>query len=227
MDERGVALLLALMAVALLSALGLALAATTSTELLIAANYRNGQEALYAADAIAERGLADLPGVAGWDALFDGSTRSTFVDGPPSGARTLPDGTTIDLTEVVNMANCGKKTTCGAADLTSSGGGNRPWGVNNPVWRLYAYGRLAALVPAGAVDSAFYAMLFVGDDPSEVDGDPLHDGSDQATNPGTGVLALRAEAFGPRGAHKMIELTAARSDTTGQALRLLSWREIR
>jgi type IV pilus assembly PilX-like protein len=225
-DERGVALVLALMAVALLSALGFALAAMTSTELLIAANYRNGQEALYAADAVAERGLADLASVPGWDEVFDGSSRSTFIDGPPSGARKLPDGTTIDLTEVVDIANCGKTTTCTAAELTASGGGTRPWGANNPVWRLYAYGRLASLLPPGAIDSPFYAVLLVGDDPSETDDDPLHDGADPAANPGTGVIALRAEAFGPRAAHKVIELTAARADT-GQALRLLSWREVR
>jgi hypothetical protein len=227
MDERGVALVLALMAVALLSALGLALAVTTSTELLIAANYRNAQEALYAADAVAERGLADLPAVSGWNTVFDGSARSTFVDGLPSGTRTLPDGTTIDLAQVVNMANCGKPTTCTASDLTTSSGGSRPWGANNPVWRAYAYGHLASLLPSDAVDSPFYVVLLAGDDPSETDGDPLRDGADPATNPGGGVIALRAEAFGPRGAHKVVELTAARADTTGEALRLLSWREIR
>jgi hypothetical protein len=35
-----------------------------------------------------------------------------------------------------------------------------------------------------------------------------------AINSGTGVLALRAEAFGPRGAHKVIEMTIAKTDTT-------------
>src|SRR5439155_21725553 len=35
-----------------------------------------------------------------------------------------------------------------------------------------------------------------------------------AANPGAGVLALRAEAFGPRGAQKVIEATIARTDTT-------------
>ena len=227
MDERGAALVLALMAMTLLSALGLVLAATTSTELLIAANYRNGQEALYAAEAAAERALAELPMAPGWNALLDGSTQSAFVDGPPSGVRTLPDGTTIDLTQLVNMANCGKTTTCTAAELTANGSGDRPWGANNPVWHPYAYGRLTALLPSGAIDSPFYVVLFVGDDPSETDGDPLHDGSDLATNPGSGVIALRAEAFGPRGAHKVIELTAARADTTADALSVLSWREVR
>ena len=67
MEERGVALVLALMTVLLLWPLGLALVATTSTELLIEANYRNSQQGLYAADAAAERALAELPAVAAWN----------------------------------------------------------------------------------------------------------------------------------------------------------------
>ena len=48
--EEGIALIIALMAVLLLSALGFALVMTTSTETMIATNYRNGNEGLYAAD---------------------------------------------------------------------------------------------------------------------------------------------------------------------------------
>ena len=49
-------------------------------------------------------------------------------------------------------------------------------------------------------------------------------------NPGAGVLALRAEAFGPRGAHTIIEMTVARPDAAGEGggrARVLSWRQIR
>ena len=49
--EDGVALIVALMATMLMTALGVALILTTSSETMITANYRNGQEALYAADA--------------------------------------------------------------------------------------------------------------------------------------------------------------------------------
>jgi hypothetical protein len=188
-DERGVALVLALMAVLLLSALGLALVATTSTELLIASNYRNGQEALYAADAAAERALAELPVVSGWNTLFDGSTTSSFTDGPAAGIRTLADGSALDLAQVVAAAG---------------GGGN------DPAWHLYAWGPVTRLLPAGQSDSAFYLVVLVADDPFQSD-----------------VLSIRSEAFGPRGAHKVIELTAARADTTGEAARVLSWREVR
>src|SRR6185295_7455772 len=59
------------------------------------------------------------------------------------------------------------------------------------------------------IDSAFYVVLMVADDPSEDDGLPLQDGLLEG-NPGQGVIALRAEAFGPRGAHKTIEATISR-----------------
>ena len=64
----------------------------------------------------------------------------------------------------------------------------------------------------------------VADDPAENDNDPARDGAvpcggavpvltgdppAPSCNPGSGVLALRAEAFGPRGVHKVIEATIA------------------
>jgi hypothetical protein len=77
------------------------------------------------------------------------------------------------------------------------------------------------IVPTGTIDSPFYAVVLVGDDPSEADENPSLDGAPPAgnyaglaKNPGAGVVALRAEAFGPRGAHKVIEMTVARTDTT-------------
>ena len=210
--EDGVALVIAMMAMLLMMALGVALVLTTSSETIIAGNYRNSSEALYAADAALERAMDDLLTVPDWNALLDGSVQSAFIDGAPSGTRTLPDGSTIDLTQVLTMANCEKVTTCSATDMDAITT-ERPWGPNNPRWQLYAYSRMSDLMPPEVVDSAFYVIVMVGDDPSENDRNPLKDGVSQ-TNPGTGVMAMRAEAFGPRGAHKVIELTVARSDTT-------------
>jgi hypothetical protein len=220
--EEGIALIIALMAVLLLSALGFALVMTTSTETMIATNYRNGNEGLYAADAVLERAMDDLLTVPDWNKLLDGSLRSAFVDGAPSGERKLADGSSIDLGQVLNMANCGKVTDCSASDLTGNATGDRPWLANNPVWKLYAYGPINDLLPTGTLNSPFYVVVLVADDPSDNDGNPLVDGvtpcsptQDPLTcNPGSGVLGLRAEAFGPRGAHKVIEVTVARTDTT-------------
>ena len=86
--------------------------------------------------------------------------------------------------------------------------------MNNPRWQPYAYGNLQDMLPStDTINSPYFVVLMVADDPSENDNDSTKDGASQ-TNPGSGVLALRAEAFGPRGAHKVIEVTIARTDTT-------------
>ena len=97
-DEQGVALVIALMATALMMALGLALILTTTTEGKIAGNYRQGSEALYAADAAVERVMQDILTVPNWDDMLGGAATSGFIDGPPSGLRMLPDGSKLDLT---------------------------------------------------------------------------------------------------------------------------------
>jgi Tfp pilus assembly protein PilX len=226
--EDGIALIVAMMAMLLMTALGVALVLTTSSETMIASNFRNSQEALYAADAVVERAMDDILTVADWNKLLDGSTQSAFVDGAPSGTRTLPDGSTIDLAQALNLANCDHVAACTDAEMNAVSA-MRPWTTNNPRWKLYAYGNLADMLPASdSINSSYYVLLMVADDPSENDDDPLHDGvtpcphndpSGSITAPitcnlGSGVIALRAEAFGPRGAHKVIEITVARTDTS-------------
>jgi len=83
-----------------------------------------------------------------------------------------------------------------------------------PVWQLFAYGPVSDLLPNGTVSSPIYVVVMIGDDPSETDGQPLVDGN-TASNPGSGVLALRAEAFGPHGTHRIVEATIARTVSTG------------
>jgi hypothetical protein len=238
------------MAMLLLTALGLALVLNTSVETLIAGNYRNAQEALYAADAGIERSVQELLTVADWNAILAGNTTSAFVDGPAGGLRTLSDGSVLDLTQATRVANCGKASGCSVTDMNARTD-DRPWGLNNPRWNLYAYGPITSLAPTGTVNSSVYLVVWVGDDQSENDNDPTRDGSAQ-TNPGTGVLALRAEAFGPSGSRRVIEVTVARAgpiadrhavvgaagktepigDPTGyntavgqRGMRILSWRE--
>src|SRR3982750_3603805 len=110
--EDGIALIVALMATMLMTALGVALILTTSTETMITGNYRNGQEALYAADAALERAMDDILTVPDWNDLLSGKAQSAFIDGAPSGPRTMPDGTQIDLAQLLNLANCGKVSAC-------------------------------------------------------------------------------------------------------------------
>jgi hypothetical protein len=213
-------LVAALMVMLLVSALGAALILVASSETMIAANFRNSLGTLYAADAAAEKALAEVAMVADWDQLLNGSVRSAFVDGSPVGTR-LVNGTPVDLSQIVALASCHKTTTCSEAEMDAVTA-ERPWGANNPRWQLYAYGELEDAV-TGA-ESPYYVLVLVGDDPSESDNDPLDDGGG-TDNPGAGALLLRAQAFGPRNAYKTIEIAIAR--TGGGRVRLLSWRELR
>ena len=217
--EKGVALVVAMMALVLMSALGLALVATTSTETLIAANYRLSVELLYAAEGMARRAMVDLRQAPDWTSVLTGAARSTFVDGAASGTRVLADGTAVDLDAVVNLANCNRRTACSAAAMDAVTAA-RPWGVNNPRWRLYSHGPLGHLL-SGSLPSSRYVVALVADDPSERDGDPLADAPDG--EPGAGVLWLRAEAFGPRGAHRTLDVTLAHEPAT-PVMQVISWR---
>lgn len=220
-DEAGVTLIITVMAMLLMSAFGVGLLLITATETRIAASFRNAQAALYAADAGIERAIDDLLIVPDWNRLLDGSTLSSFVDGAPRGGRGLDDASVIDLEQAVNMANCHLVTPCSDVEMDAVSDA-RPWGPNNPRWALFAYGRVRDLLPAGAIDSPYYVVVMIGDDPAENDNDPIHDGV--AGNPGAGVVALRSEAFGPGGTHKTVEVTVARAQG---AIRALSWRETR
>lgn len=216
-DERGMALILALMTLLLITALGLGVMVTTTGETTIATNFRDSNEARYGADAGIERVMQDLLSVPDWNTILQGTTQSPFIDGPPSGTRTMPNGATINLTQATNLANCGKTTTCSDADMNAYSS-ERPWGVNNPRWSLFAYGPASDLIETGTVLSPFYIVVWVGDDPSETDNNPRVDGGafvpPATANPGSGIISLRAVAYGPGGTQQVIETTVARTDTT-------------
>jgi len=247
-DERGMALLVALMAILLVMALGTALALGASVESTITRNFLNSSGALYAADAGLERAVGDLKAITDWNAVLSGAASSAFADGAPAGHPTgpagRPDGRLINLAEIVSLANCRQLNPCTSAAMDASTA-DRPWGSNNPRWQLFAWGHLSGLLPPDDVEPPFYVVVMVGDDPSENDGDPFVDGAAPcppaeagACNPGTDRLAVRAEAFGPFGAHAVLELTIARGgagegppdhDDGGDRadVRILSWRELR
>ncbi|HEY9464838.1 MAG TPA: pilus assembly PilX N-terminal domain-containing protein [Vicinamibacterales bacterium] len=225
MSDRGVALILVLLVMMTLSALSMSLALMVSTESRVAANYRDGVEVLYGAEAALERVLPDLTATSDLNAVLAGATASSFIDGP-AGVRRMPDGTFTDLRALTSMVNCGRPV-CSEVDLDEVRD-DRPWGRNNPRWQLYAYGRLTVWEPDR---SWVYVVVWVADDPSETDLDPFTDGGPSALsepgaedNPGRGRLALTAHAYGPNGTRRVIEATVARGD---QGFSMLSWREIR
>ena len=210
-DQRGIALVVALLVMCLLTALGMALMLTTQTETMISANYRDSMEGQYAADAALERVMDDVLTVHDWNTLLattDGVTAgvtSGFHDTTPSSPITLPDGRTLDLAKATYMINCAKTTACSASDMDTTTN-DRPWSTNNPRYHLYAWGAVNDLIPTGTLNSPYYVAVWIADDPAETDDDPLAD-----TN---GTISLHAEAFGPTGAHKVIEVTVARTSGT-------------
>jgi hypothetical protein len=87
--ERGFALILALLALTLLTFLGLTLALTTSTEVQIAANYRWGQQALYNAEAgieMAKGYLKQTP----WKEVLPPARNLAGMSSPPAALHTRP-----------------------------------------------------------------------------------------------------------------------------------------
>lgn len=95
--ERGFALVLALLALLLLTFLGLTLAVTTSTELQIATNYRWSQQAAYVAEAGVEAGKAVLRGV-NWSQIVPPARVTTpwVGDATPSGPATTWTATPVN-----------------------------------------------------------------------------------------------------------------------------------
>lgn len=213
MSERGVALILVLLVMMTLCALAMSLAVLISTESRVAGSYRDGIEVGYVAAAAIERVLPDLAAEADLSGVLAGVRVSSFTDGPP-GPRRMPDGTFMDLHTLTSMVSCGQPT-CSNADLDEVRE-DRPWGRNNPRWQLYAHGELEA-------DSRVYAVVWVADDASETDMDPLMDGTSE-DDPGRGRLAVLAHAYGPAATRRIVEATVARDE---RGMRVLSWREIR
>ena len=149
---------------------------------------------MYAADAAIERTVQDVLTVPDWNNMLSGAQRSAFVDGAASGTRTLPNGAVINLGEATNMINCGKLTTCSATEMNTSTE-DRPWGLNNPRYQLFAYGPSNQFIETGTLNSPFYVIVWVADDPAEDDDDPTTDGN-SATNKGIGRHPVARRGLG-------------------------------
>jgi hypothetical protein len=208
-DEQGTALIIALMSMMLLTALGAAVVMVTNTETMIANNHRSSQEAIYAADAAVERVVQDLLMVPRWNDVLAGTLQSSFIDGGMSTSKTLPGGGTIALC-------CG--TNSATAQLQADTDSLNLWGGNDPQWRLFAWGPMSELLPDANLDSPYYLAVWVADDPADAPpGAQGEIGTVPDNNPAldaNGVLTLHAEAIGPTGARKVVEVTVARTAST-------------
>jgi hypothetical protein len=145
-----------MMGTIIMKALGAALVTIAMSETIIASNFRSSRQAFYAAEAAAEVAIAELRTSANWIGIVEGSERSIFVDGPPAGPRALPADAPVDLTAVLNLANCSAPAPCGGV----------------PRWQLFAYGPLRDLGTRRAPDSSFYVVVLVSGGHS-ASGEPL------------------------------------------------------
>lgn len=205
-DERGAALVTALMATMLLTALGMSVVLVSNTETMITGNYNTSAEALYAADAAIERAVQDLLMIPRWDDIIGGGSAgsgalskeiSSFTEGDAQTTITLPGGGKAPLC-------CGSNSLTGQMQADTNA--QNAWGANNPSWRLFAWGPVKSFLPTSSIDSQEFVAVWAADDPTENDANPLKD-----TN---GVITLHAEAFGPSGAHKIVEVTVSRTSGT-------------
>ena len=227
--QRGIALVIVILVTSFLSAIGLGLAMIVVMDKLATVNLRGSIALLYAADAVIELTARDLAQLPDWNLALSGVVRSLVSDGEPTGVRPIPGGGEIDLTAETNQLNCGRRASCTAEEMAASTR-DRPWGVNNARWQLYAYGPSGNFVHF-ARPSPSYLALWLADDAREADGDPLADAGEDAA--GHGVVRVRAEAYGPLGTRRAIEAELVRSCLTGAGpfcatgIRVQSWQELR
>ena len=225
----GIALVAALMALAFVAAIGLGLVLTVSLEPVAAANYESAWAARFGAEAAVFVAAHELAATSAWDGALDGTVTSSRLTSPAATV-VLPDGTTASTAALTNQAVCGHAEPCTRAETVAMTT-DRPWGPNNPVWRAFGVLRLEpghAAVPGGVPPVA--VVVWVGDDPAELDGDPLHDTrpfADGSRGPGACAVCLRAEAFSARGGHRVMTALLARAGPTcsGPA-RLAVWRDL-
>ncbi len=189
-----VALLMAL----LVGAIAAALVTLTTTETLIAASYRHGQEASYGAEAALERGLHDLATMPDWSPALSApptNVTSGFDDGEV--APRAPDGRTLDLVRL----------TAERQRASDEHDGPAVFGADSPRWRLYAHASVRALLAspeaAPALNLPLYLVVWVADDESDGDGDPAVDSN--------GRILVCAMAFGAGGARRSTEARVART----------------
>jgi hypothetical protein len=229
-SQRGVALIMVVLITTFLSALGLGLLLAVFMDRLATGNMAGSVAMLYAADAGIELAAHDLALTPEWTQVLSAAARSSFVDGAPGGVRALPGDGTIDLTAATNSLNCGKASSCSAAQMNANSR-TRPWGANNPRWQLYAYGPMGNLSQL-IRPAPCYLVVWIADDGREQDGDPMIDAVAD-TEPGHEIVRVRAEVFGRAGSRRAIEAELARVCVAGvgedcvAGIRVQSWQELR
>ena len=207
-DERGVALLMALVTAALVTAIATTMVMSSSTDLVITGNTRASMEAMYAAEAAGQRAIGELATIADWSTVLaapPGNVTATFDDGETMVR--APDGRSLSVPVLTAARQTASAVTYGPA----------VFGADSPVWRLFGHADIRALLPPGVTSPPAYVLIHVADDGGDGDGDPESDAN--------GQLIVYAEAYGVSGAHRAVELAVSR--VTPGTIRVLSWKDPR
>jgi hypothetical protein len=171
--------------VALLAAFGAALVLATTTEIAIAANYREATEVRYAAEAGVAFVMQEVAAIEPWDDVASGPGQSAFVDGPADGVRSV-GAVTFDLTDATSDLNANVPAGPGAV----------------PPWVLHAFGRFQDLTPFASGRSPVYVAVWVAN----------HSVSSDASM--RGALSIFGQAYGPRGSRRAVEIIVDKVDAT-------------
>lgn len=202
LNERGAAVVIALVITMLLAVLGAGMLTLTTTETMIAASYRHAQEASYGAEAALERAMTDLATIADWNVVVaTPNVMSSLNDGARSVR--LPDGL------VVSVAALSADRQRESDDIS----GPAMYRADNPQWRLFAHAPIEDLLSSPATAPPLYLLVWVADDGSDGDGDPTRDSN--------GRVIVHAEARGAGGARRGVEAVITRSGNG--VLRVLGW----
>ena len=211
-SDRGAALLVALMVTSVVIAIVSALVFVTVTESHIGHNHQSAVAGAYSAAAGVERAIGELRELASWQLVPQSdSSVPEFNDGTLSPL--LADRTTLDLARLT-------------LERQAASNAFYPSGPNRPVWHLHAHASLARITSFTLPTATPYIVVWVADDAAETDDDPSRDSN--------GVVLVRAEAFGVRGAWRAVEATLSQSivrDASGvptrSAVTLVAWRDSR
>ena len=215
-SERGTALLCALVIIALLTTLVAALVVLATTETLVSAHHAASQQALYAAEAGAERAIGELRALPTWQTVPMPGSAFAFADfNDGSVAPELFDGTVLDLPQLT-------------VERQADSDGFFPNTPDRPQWRLFGHATLDRMIAEGAGGAPPYLIVWVADDPGDLDGDPGRDSND--------ILLVRSEAFGGAGVRRSVQATVLRQSALDGAagggvmrsdVNVIAWLEMR
>ena len=207
------AVLIVLMLTFLFSALAIATTTVAGVEAAVSGRYRDGIEALYAADGALALVLAELRAFPDWSPILQDRLHSARSQGLFRGSVTLGGGTVFLC--------CGGRS---VAERLAREAAAAPVPARRLlVWHPYLWSNWDALVP-GSPPGRSFAIVLLRDDEDDGDGD---EGTDR-----NGAVMVRSEAIRPDGLRRSVEALVVREPGDldhgiPAAVRLLRWREVR